>query len=334
MTQSVTALNDGLRDARVGANPAVIKTLQVLQLQLGALEKMSPEEKLKSIADALNKYAKSPTDYALYARTLGVEGLTPMLRGGSAGITKQLNEARRVGGTVTKAGLAAGDALNTAQAGLGIAIEAVGRAISETLGPAVTPLLEDLTGIATQMQAWITANQTWLQNTITAGLHQVQGRGPGGGLGQAGRRLRARVQGPPTRWADAIGGWPRLGEYVVAFFGARFLVRMLLPFLQLGLTIGRIGIGIGAALTTAFEGAGIAAAVFSKTAMNLPIFIAPGQRRLVVREGATTCHPGRDGAGRSAPAAVGADRAGRKPRRAAVLARHRPQGGARARAPA
>ena len=263
LTGGLTALTDNLRNAAFGGAPEFLQVLDKLHVSYAELKKQSPERQVETLARALGG-VRNVTDRALYTKELfGGEGMIPFLNRGADGIQQLLDKARQLNGGILPAGLKALQDFRTAQEGLAQSFGSVGRAIAETLAPVLTPLLDQLSGAAVQTRQWLEANQAWLRSTISEEIGRVVTALKGfdwAGLGQAMKTIAERADGV----AQSLGGWERVGEGVALFFGGRFLVQMLLPFLQLGLVAGRIGLAVSGYLIEAFVKAGGAEIVFGE----------------------------------------------------------------------
>ena len=62
--------------------------------------------------------------------------------------------------------------------------------------------------------------------------------------------------------ADALGGWERVGEGVVAFIAGSWFLRMAAPFATLGIAAAELTFAVGKTLVLGFVAAGDAAVAF------------------------------------------------------------------------
>ena len=302
LTGGITTLNDNLRNAAFGGAPAFLNVLANLGISFEDLQRQNPEQRLKTLADALAK-VKSPTDRALFTKELlGGEGMIPFLNKGAAGISAWDEAARKLAGDAPS--VADGQAFRQAQVGLAESIMGIGNAIAGTLGPALTPVLADVSGMAVHMREWLDANKEWLQHSINdevgkfvGWLKAVDWNAVGGDM----REIAAKAQAV----ADALGGWERVGEAVVIFIAGSWFLRMAAPFAKLGVAVAELTFAIGTTLVKAgFAVAGDAAVAFEAKALSAlavagKVLGAAGQLGLlgvVAHEGLTAVDPG-DSAG-------------------------------------
>lgn len=259
LTTGVTQLNDNLRNAAFGGAPAFLNVLANLGISFEQLQKMNPEQRLEAISDALNK-VKSPTDKALFTKELlGGEGLTPLLNRGAAGIAALQEKAKQIGGSVVD--VAGGQAFREAQAGLTQSVEALGHSIGGVLGPALTPVVGDVADLVAGMRRWIDANRDYLSGEISARVGEFVAW-----LGKVDwHAVAADIQAIATKAnavAEALGGWERVGEGVVAFIAGSWFLRMAAPFASLGIAVAQLTFSIGKTLVLGFVAAGDAAVAF------------------------------------------------------------------------
>ncbi len=265
LTGGITALNDNLRNAAFGGAPAFLNVLSNLGISFEDLQRMNPEQRLKVLADALAK-VRSPTDRALFTKELfGGEGIIPFLNAGAAGISAWEEAARRLGGTMTPDDIARAQALRQAQVGLAESVTGLGNAIANILGPALTPLLSETSGVVASMREWIEVNQDWLRNEISTKvgefvtwLKSVDWHAVWIDLEAIGAKANAV--------AEALGGWERVGEGVVAFFVGSWFLRMAAPFASLGIAVAQLAFAVGKTLVLSFVAAGDAAVAFEAKA--------------------------------------------------------------------
>jgi hypothetical protein len=229
LTTGMTTLNDNLRNAAFGGAPEFINALQAIGVKYDDIKNKSPDEALRILADHFVNI-KSPADRALLATKLfgqaGVDML-PLLTKGGNGIAALTDEARKYGRQLSGQSLQDASNFNTAQRRLEIAVEGLAHAIGAELGPALTPMLDQLsTWIATspdvdnalklagigaqEFAKWVMAID-W--HAMVAGIvsiaHEVQGV------------------------ATALGGWHQVADDLVKFMVGRWLVMMLLPFARI-----------------------------------------------------------------------------------------------------
>ena len=229
LTTGITTLNDNLRNAAFGAAPGFIQALQAIGIKYDDIRNKSPDDALKIIADKLAK-VENPADRAAYRLALfggAADGLDPLLRKGSKGITDLTDDAARLGRQLGDDGVSRANAFNAAQGRLEIATKGVASALGDKLGVALTPLLN-------QFATWLGTSPA-----VTAGLNAA---------GEAAQHFAAWLssvdwkavgEGIATIWhnvdavATALGGWTRVGEGLIVFFTGRFLIQMMLPFAKI-----------------------------------------------------------------------------------------------------
>ena len=271
LASGMESLNDNLRNASFGGGAQFLATLRSIGVDFEALKRAAPEKRIELLTAALSK-VKNVTDRKLFTGILfGSDAILPLMELTGKGLREVLGEADKLRGVYSPADVKNANAFNLAQTRLRLSIGGVGSQIATVLAPVLTPLLNSLTNAAVYTRRWMEANQAWLRGEISREIERFATWLRGidwPGIWQAMQRIAARANAV----AESLGGWERVGEGVLAFMAGRFLIKMLMPFLQLGLAVGRIANLMRLAFVTAFGEAGVAAAGFSLKTMGLPIF--------------------------------------------------------------
>lgn len=232
LTAGVTTLNDNMRNVQFGGGAGFLTVLRAIGVSYADLAKQSPEQRLKTLATALQG-VKNITDRALYTKELfGGEGMLPFLNQSADGIQRFIDEAKEFGGVMTPEQIQHAREFNRAWIDLGISVTGFRNSIADVLGPALRPLLLDISGLVVQMRTWIDTNQDWLRSEISekvgefvTWLNQVDWNAVGQGILQFGTEVE--------HVATALGGWIPAGKKVLEFFAAVWLGGMLAPLVQI-----------------------------------------------------------------------------------------------------
>ena len=226
MTGSVTALNDNLRNAAFGGAPQFLMILRNLGLSYDELTKMTPEKRIKAVADALAK-VKSPTDKALYTSGIfGGQGLLPLLNLTGKGIEDLEKRARDLTGTFGGVMAAAGASFAQSLRELDEASGGLGKTIAGVVGPAIQPFIVMASDAVVLMRKWVETNQAWLRGEISAKVGEMVTWLKGvewSAIGKDIKGIWTNVNGV----AAGLGGWVDTGKTVLEFFVGTWAVRML-----------------------------------------------------------------------------------------------------------
>lgn len=275
LTAGMTGLNDNMRNAAFGGAPQFINSLRNLaaasgdvSLSYAELRKLSPEQQLLKLADAL-KNVRDPTDRALLTRELfGGEAMIPFLRQGADGIQVLAARVRELAGVTTTGDIRRALEFARAQEELKLSLTGLGDRVSSVVGPGFSILLRGITELVTGTREWTEANQDWLRSEIStkAGelvtwLKSIDWQG----LGHDIKSFAVHCD----QVAQAFGGWKTVGETVLAFFAVSWLTGMLLPIL----TISRMLLGLPAQAALAAVGARASMLLGLGTAITLPLML-------------------------------------------------------------
>ncbi|VTU36222.1 phage tail tip lysozyme [Variovorax sp. PBL-E5] len=148
LTSGMNALGTTMEDALYGRNQNAVAVLNKLGIGIHktASGAMDSTRAFKDLADAIAN-VKSPQQQALIARTMGVEGLLPLLRQGSAGIDRYQQKVRELGGVMTEPQIERARNFGMALTYLDIAGQGLKNTIGDALIPAFQPLIETLTNL-------------------------------------------------------------------------------------------------------------------------------------------------------------------------------------------
>ena len=257
LTSGVTALSDNMRNAAFGAAPNFIVALRGLAQASGnvgvsweELKKLTPEQQLLRLADALKK-VRNPTDKALLTREIfGGDGLTPFLNQGAAGIEQLARRVRELRGEMGPEDVQRARDFAGAQEELKLALAGVGDRVASIAGPGFTILVRGITDLVVGTRQWTEANQDWLRSEISGKASELVGWLKSvdcQGMGQGIRDFASHANAV----AQALGGWQTAGEAVLLFFGGVWLAKMLLPFAQLASLFLRVPVQAAEAATKA-----------------------------------------------------------------------------------
>jgi len=147
--QTFRELNIGVQDARGNLRP----TVDVMMQFADAIKGMTDETKQAAYASEL-----------FGART-GTK-LLPMLKQGSAGLREMMEEAKRLGITMSTEEAAAADELGDTMDRLTGAMEGVKRAIAIGVIPAIT-------GVVKQFTEWIVANREIIKSRVSEWIQKI-----------------------------------------------------------------------------------------------------------------------------------------------------------------
>jgi len=135
------------------AEGSQVEALKALGLTAEELERLSPEERLLAIADAMSRMADPAEAAGLAQRAFGtqVDEILPLLLQGRAGIEAYREEARRLGLTLSQDTAASAAALLDALNRLFRVVKRVGVAI----GASLAPMLTDIADKAALAARWV-----------------------------------------------------------------------------------------------------------------------------------------------------------------------------------
>jgi len=264
LTSGMQSLGDNLTNAVAGRSPETVQMLSTLGLSFrdtatgGA---RLAKDVLPEIADKISKLT-SPTQRAMVATTLlgsAGESLMPLLMRGAGGMAAYNAEAARYG-LLNDQGVAAANSMREAQTRLQLAIDGVGYSISEKVAPILVPML-------LQFSDWIALHRQDISGFFGDVAQRLREWVDSGGpkrLQEQIEHVGAAVQGV----VDKVGGWTNAFEII----GGVIALRMLAPLASVIGVVGRLTAALTIGLVEAFAKAGVAANLFSASAMKLPIF--------------------------------------------------------------
>jgi hypothetical protein len=265
-TASLDGLASTMQDAQWGRNQGALLMLNKLGIGLkkstnGAWDVVG---EYKAIANAIAKEA-DPQKQKLIAKALGMEGMLPFLRQGSAGIEQYEAMVKRLGFVMGDDAIKRGKDFSVSLAGLGIAVDGVKNSIGDALIPAIKPLIDQFSvWLATNRQLIATDIGNWAKGFATW-VNKVDWKKVGDGILNFGRGINKLVG-----W---LGGWENAAIAVAVVMNAGLIVSVLalggnlitagvgiLSFTGLLLGWKAAAVGAGAATETAAAAAAAAAA--------------------------------------------------------------------------
>ncbi len=235
LTAGLDNLGTSMTDAAGGLNPAVANyfrnaNIAFMDTNRHALNVM---EVLPKLADRIASI-KDPFLQAREAtRFFGgaAEDLLPLLRKGGAGIAEYVAKSKAYG-DMTKQQVKDANALREAQYWLGRSVDGTTNQVSAAIGPAITPLINQLSDYIKDHRPEINA---FANEKATEFERWVDG----GGL----KRLEGDFKDVGAR-ADAVaqylGGWKAVTEDIIGLMTARFAIAFLAPFAQVGLGVVKL----------------------------------------------------------------------------------------------
>ena len=239
LTAGITTLSDNMRNAAFGGAPNFIVALRGLAQASGdvgvsweELRKLTPEQQLLKLADALKK-VKNPTDRALLTREIfGGEGMTPFLNEGAEGIARLAARVRELRGEMSPADVQRAKNFAYAQEELKAALGGMGDRIASIVGPGFTILVRGITDLVVGTRQWTDANQDWLRSEISGKAEELVTWLKSINWREIGQEIKEFAT-HANAVAQALGGWQTVGEGLLLFFAGVWLTKMLLPFAQL-----------------------------------------------------------------------------------------------------
>ena len=337
LTQGMTSLNDNLRNAAFGGAPQFLAVLRNLGVSYEDLQKQSPDERIRTLAEALSKVSNA-TDRALYATQVfsgAGEAMLPMLSRGADGIDQFRRRAEELTGTFSPEMLQRALDFAKSQRELGLATQGLGNFIAVVLAPAFQPLVDGLRDAVVATRQWVDVNQAWLRGEITTKVGEFVTWLKGLDWTKLGADIKA-VGSAALGLVQGISDLSPAAKIAVEVVAGLLLTGLLGPVLTLTAAVLNLVLAVGTSLPAAFKLAQMAAEMFSTRTMALPVFkvIAASMGILDrLQQGISVDSLPADSPFRSLPppAEVGADReTGRDDRddnsMGAFLRRHMPGG--------
>jgi hypothetical protein len=191
----VGTLENGIRtmqralDAATRGNESAAASLQRLGVDIGKLQRMSPEDQFLTLADAVSRI-EDPGQRA--AAAIGVfgkagAGLIPMLAGGAAGIRDLMAQAERLGIVMDPNTAEAAARLNDSIGELHTAMKAITMTVGAAVAPALSGLASGVALLIGSVSKYASENKKMVEQALTLGVALF---GVGAALTAAGLALR------------------------------------------------------------------------------------------------------------------------------------------------
>jgi hypothetical protein len=160
MEVAIKRMQKTIVGAAAGSETAA-EALGQLGLTVEDLRGLSPDQQFKLIAERLSQIQRPAVRAALAMQIFGRQGtaLLPMLLKGAAGIEAMQEEARKLGLTATRDGVAAGVALEESLTTLWKVLKKLGTTLGSAIAPLLTKWINSLIDIVVQGMKWIKQNK-------------------------------------------------------------------------------------------------------------------------------------------------------------------------------
>lgn len=151
------------------------EALDALGLTLGQIDKLTPEEQFLAIADRLAQIEDPTKRAAVAMEVFGRSGtkMIPLLADGAAGIAALREEARALGLTISRADADLADNFNDTLNILYRVLKQNVFVIGSALAPTLIDVAKRVTGVVTQISAWIKANRGLAVSVLKLGAATV-----------------------------------------------------------------------------------------------------------------------------------------------------------------
>ncbi|WP_086650872.1 hypothetical protein [Acetobacter cibinongensis] len=209
MTDALSQLSTQKWEAINGFAPEAAAQFQALGISMAELQKLSPDQLFKRIADKI-RGIKNPAAQAIAATKLfGQAGqdLLPIFQQTGKAFEQNERLARRYG-VMNQKGADAAARMQKSQTELRLAVEGFGYSIAEAVEPAITPVIH-------QMAEWIAANRTWIAQDIAGYVKRLVTWLQHGGWDKIRSEVSSvlnKIQGV----AEALGGWKSTAKIALA----------------------------------------------------------------------------------------------------------------------
>jgi hypothetical protein len=171
-------LNTGGEGAGGGAE---VDPFKKLGLNAKALAALAPEEKLKKIADAMQKLKTHDERAAVGAAIFGkgIKEILPFLEEGSAGIDRLSKDAHKYGGVLSAEAIKNADLADKAMRDAEMAFGGVTNTLGAELLPTVTRVFREFSGWVasnrTQIKAWAENAAKWIETKGIPAFKHIAG---------------------------------------------------------------------------------------------------------------------------------------------------------------
>lgn len=167
-------LSQTVTDARDGSDSAAL-AIGRLGLKSSDLARMTPEQQMMAVADALEKIPDPGKRAARALDLLGNAGaeMMPLLKLGSDGIQALMDKADRLGVTLSQEQVAAASLFGNTLGDLKTVMSAVSIQIGAALAPAVTDLMGRVVPLVAQVIQWIRENGGLIKGVAMLGVGLV-----------------------------------------------------------------------------------------------------------------------------------------------------------------
>lgn len=259
MTQSLQGLGNTMEDALYGRNQQALMLFN--RLGVGIKRTGTGAMDVTAEYDALGKAIyklKTPQQQWLAASQFGLTALLPLIRKYHGDMKKARADAEKQGIVMTPAQIKSAQDYADAMSRLSLQGSVLKNTIGNALIPALTPLIEQLTG-------WISANRELIGTKVTKWARElghwissINWKGIGNDIQTFIKDIQKVVH--------FLGGWKNAAIAAVAIMNAGLIVSVA----KLTLGLGKLGIGLGANIiklgkwAAAARGAGGAAGLLGK----------------------------------------------------------------------
>ncbi|MDB5294902.1 MAG: hypothetical protein JWO31_885, partial [Phycisphaerales bacterium] len=139
-----------------------------LGLTVGALNKMSPEQRFSAMADALARVADPTVRAAVAMQVFGRTGtaLLPLLRDGAAGLERWRQRARELGLTEGTEGIQSAAAFKMSLGDLAAVLQQLGQTVAEGVIPVLRQKTERITAVVVQVMRWTSENKALIETVF------------------------------------------------------------------------------------------------------------------------------------------------------------------------
>lgn len=233
MTSNLDALATTMQNAKLGRDQDALLLFSKLGVSMDRTAESGNDVvgAFRSIADAISKET-NPQVQALNASRLGLGGMLPFLRQGSAGIAEYQATVQRLGYVMSDEAVQRSKAFALSLAGLEIAIDGTKNAIGDALIPAIKPL-------ADQFATWIAQNRELIAINVGEWARGFAQWGNGidwKGVGQGIKDFTSGI-GQVVDW---LGGWKNAAIALAVTMNAG----LILSVASLGLGMAKAGGGV------------------------------------------------------------------------------------------
>lgn len=258
MTSSLQGLGNTMEDAQYGRNQSALMLLNRMGVGLKKTAEGNWDVggEMKAIADVISK-KKNPQTQQLIADQLGMGGLLPFLRQGSAGIEKYEASVKHFGYVMDDSAIKKADEFKQSLSNLDVATDGLKNSVGSALIPAIKPLVDGLA-------EWIAKNRELIASKIGDWARDFAGWVQGINWKAAGDTATAFIT-DVGRLFDALGGVKGILIEIAAFKSLSLVGNVAGSLYRIGMLVKALGglktaAGAAAAAETAAAAEGAAAA--------------------------------------------------------------------------